>query len=115
MLKRTVISFVTLMKNNISFLPNSLVIILLVLILLGTGMLDSVSKCFAQYPWIQKEANMPTGRWELSTCVVDGKIYAIGGAGPVYQALGTVEVYEIPGIPPKPRCPPQDRGYPPAW
>jgi N-acetylneuraminic acid mutarotase len=36
---------------------------------------------------------MPTGRWELSTCVVDGKIYAIGGAGPVYQALDTVEVY----------------------
>jgi hypothetical protein len=22
---------------------------------------------------------MPTGRWELSTCVVDGKIYVIGG------------------------------------
>jgi N-acetylneuraminic acid mutarotase len=37
---------------------------------------------------------MPTGRWELSTCVVDGKIYAIGGAGPVYQALRTVEVYD---------------------
>jgi N-acetylneuraminic acid mutarotase len=39
-------------------------------------------------------ADMPTGRWELSTCVVDGKIYAIGGAGPVYQALRTVEVYD---------------------
>ena len=38
-------------------------------------------------------ADMPTGRWELSTCVVDGKIYAIGGAGPVYQALRAVEVY----------------------
>jgi N-acetylneuraminic acid mutarotase len=37
---------------------------------------------------------MPTGRWELSTCVVDGKIYAIGGAGPVYQALRSVEVYD---------------------
>jgi N-acetylneuraminic acid mutarotase len=37
---------------------------------------------------------MPTGRWELSTCVVDGKIYAIGGAGPVYQALRTVEAYD---------------------
>ena len=43
--------------------------------------------------WIRR-ADMPTGRWELSTCVVDGKIYAIGGAGPVYQALGTVEVYD---------------------
>ena len=39
-------------------------------------------------------SDMPTGRWELSTCVVDGKIYAIGGAGPVYQALRTVEVYD---------------------
>jgi N-acetylneuraminic acid mutarotase len=39
-------------------------------------------------------ADMPTGRWELSTCVVDGKIYAIGGAGPVFQALRTVEVYD---------------------
>ena len=39
-------------------------------------------------------ADMPTGRWELSTCVVDGKIYAIGGAGPVHQALGTVEAYD---------------------
>jgi N-acetylneuraminic acid mutarotase len=37
---------------------------------------------------------MPTGRWELSTCVVDGKIYAIGGAGPVYEALSAVEVYD---------------------
>jgi len=43
--------------------------------------------------WITK-ADMPTGRWELSTCVLDEKIYAIGGAGPVYQALGTVEVYD---------------------
>ena len=39
-------------------------------------------------------ADMPTGRWELSTCVVDGKIFAIGGAGPVHEALGTVEVYD---------------------
>jgi N-acetylneuraminic acid mutarotase len=39
-------------------------------------------------------ADMPTGRWELSTCVVGGRIYAIGGAGPVYQALHTVEVYD---------------------
>ena len=37
---------------------------------------------------------MPTERWELSICVVDGRIYAIGGAGPLYPALGTVEVYD---------------------
>ncbi len=39
-------------------------------------------------------ADMPTPRWEHYTCVVDGKIYVIGGAGPVYEALGTVEVYD---------------------
>ncbi len=47
----------------------------------------------AEGTWIKK-ADMPTGRWELSTCVVYGKIYAIGGAGPVYQALRTVEEYD---------------------
>lgn len=41
--------------------------------------------------WTTK-TNMPMGRWELSTCVVDGKIYAIGGAS-FYQPLRTVEVY----------------------
>jgi len=38
--------------------------------------------------------DMPTGRWDYYTCVVDGKIYAIGGAGPVYEALHSVEVYD---------------------
>ena len=38
--------------------------------------------------------DMPTARWEHYTCVVDGKIYVIGGAAPYYQALGTVEVYD---------------------
>ena len=41
-----------------------------------------------------KRADMPTPRWEHYTGVVDGKIYVIGGAGPVYEALGTVEVYD---------------------
>ena len=30
--------------------------------------------------WTQK-ADMPTARWRLSTSLVDGKIYAIGGVG----------------------------------
>jgi PKD repeat protein len=40
-------------------------------------------------------AEMPTGKWALNTCVVDGKIYAIGG-GTHYGkgALGTVEEYD---------------------
>jgi len=81
------------MKKNITSYQNSSVITLLVLILLGTGMLDLVSTCFAQGPWTQKEADMPTGRWELSTCVVEGKIYAIGGAS-FNQPLPTVEEYD---------------------
>ena len=40
---------------------------------------------------------MPTGRWELSTCVVDGKIYALGGYVPGvtgHLGVATVEVYD---------------------
>ncbi len=61
------------------------------LILIVALSLASISLA-AEDTWTTK-ADMPTVRWELSTCVVDGKIYAIGGAGPVYQALRTVEVY----------------------
>ncbi len=44
--------------------------------------------------WTQK-ADMPTARWNLSTSVVDGKVYAIGGLT-VYRGtdLATVEVYD---------------------
>ncbi|MEE9571500.1 MAG: hypothetical protein V3W20_00455, partial [Candidatus Neomarinimicrobiota bacterium] len=68
------------MKNDTTFYPNSLIKILLIIILNGTGILDIDSTCFAQSPWTKK-ADMPTGRWDPSTCVVYGKIYAIGGAG----------------------------------
>jgi len=64
---------------------------MLSILVLALG-LASVSLA-AEGTWTTK-ADMPTGRWELSTCVVDGKIYAIGGAGPVYQALRTVEEYD---------------------
>jgi hypothetical protein len=38
---------------------------------------------------------MPTGRWELSTCVVDGKIYVIGGMEYwIGSACRTVEEYD---------------------
>ncbi|MBI1930154.1 hypothetical protein HYR99_38625 [Candidatus Poribacteria bacterium] len=42
--------------------------------------------------WMKK-ADMPTPRWDLSTSVVNGKIYAIGGAGHD-GFLGTVEEYD---------------------
>jgi hypothetical protein len=82
------------MQKRIKIYQNSSFIALLILIPLCTGMLDLGSKCFAKNPWVKKETKMPTGRWELATCVVGGKIYAIGGAGPSYQALGTLEVYD---------------------
>ena len=48
----------------------------------------------AEDTWTAK-ADMPTARTHLSTSVVDGKIYAIGGSpGPPWNALSTVEVYD---------------------
>ncbi|MFC1712816.1 sigma-70 family RNA polymerase sigma factor [Candidatus Poribacteria bacterium] len=43
--------------------------------------------------WTEK-ADMPTARNMLSTCVVEGKIYAIGGCTPQNQYFATVEVYD---------------------
>jgi len=41
-----------------------------------------------------KKADMPTGRARLSTSVVDGKIYAIGGSPHRDAEVSTVEVYD---------------------
>ena len=41
-----------------------------------------------------KKADMPTARFFLGTCVVDGKIYAIGGAQRPYVGCATVEEYD---------------------
>jgi len=43
-----------------------------------------------------KKADMPTARYFLGTCVVDGKIYAIGGAPQPHVSLSVVEVYDPP-------------------
>ena len=80
------------MKNKISSFSNSSGIFFLFLIFLGTGSLDFTSTCYAQPSWTQKN-DMPTARWNLSTCVVNGEIYAIGGMGPVWQAMSSVEQY----------------------
>jgi N-acetylneuraminic acid mutarotase len=42
-----------------------------------------------------KKANMPTARGYLSTSVVNGKIYAIGGALQDMASTSTVEVYDL--------------------
>jgi N-acetylneuraminic acid mutarotase len=54
---------------------------------------ETATEASAEGTWTTR-ADMPTGRWEHDTSVVNGEIYVIGGAGPLYQALGTVEVYD---------------------
>ncbi len=63
------------------------------LMLIGLLGLASVSLA-AEGTWATR-ADMPTARWNLRTSVVDGKIYAIGGAS-CYgcAALRTVEAYD---------------------
>ncbi len=77
------------MRNQERFSPFALRLALIVG-LLASGSMGPVE---AQGSWVSR-ADMPTGRWELSTCVVDGLIYAIGGASPVYEASPAVEVYD---------------------
>ena len=59
------------------------------------GLLSLSSNCLAQgYPWTTKSP-MPTGRFWFSCEVVDGKIYAIGGATAAgAPTLATVEEYD---------------------
>jgi N-acetylneuraminic acid mutarotase len=53
----------------------------IIIILFGTGLVSPASICLAQgSPWTTK-ADIPTSRWFLSSCAVNGKIYAIGGVG----------------------------------
>ena len=47
----------------------------------------------ADFVWTQK-AEMPVARYKHSTCVVDGKIYSIGGADPQWNALTRVDEYD---------------------
>ena len=71
------------MKRNFIWILTSLMFI---------GLLGMTSISLAAGGAWTKKADMPTARTDLSTCVVDGKIYAIGGgAGPF---LSTVEVYD---------------------
>jgi N-acetylneuraminic acid mutarotase len=48
-----------------------------------------------EYIWMNK-ADMPTPRWDLSSAVVNGKIYAIGGVSSEYgsKLLSNVEEYD---------------------
>ncbi len=64
-----------------------------------SGFLRMVPVCSAlEYVWTQK-ADMPTPRWNLSTCTMDGTIYAIGGEpteiqGSPWFPISAVEAYD---------------------
>ena len=47
----------------------------------------------ADFVWAQK-AEMPVAKYMHSTCVVDGKIYSIGGADPQWNPLTRVDEYD---------------------
>jgi len=67
-------------------------IFILIALMLVTA-LSLASVCLAQSsPWVQK-ANMPTARWDLASCVVNGVIYALGGSNGG-SALSSVEAYD---------------------
>ncbi len=41
-----------------------------------------------------KKADLPTPRFMMAACTVDGKIYVVGGFSPAGSPLGTMEVYD---------------------
>ena len=69
---------------------------------LCTLLVISVSNLFAEKTWTPR-ADMPTARYNFDTCIVDGKVFAIGGEIEVFGVGGssaavrgpltTVEVY----------------------
>ena len=69
--------------------PQCLMVLFLLAAVIG---LTSVSLA-AEEIWTKK-ADMPTARMLLGTCVLDGKIYAIGGAPRPHVGLSVVEVYD---------------------
>jgi len=63
--------------------------------LILSGVLNIAPMALAAGDTWTMRAKMPTARWGLSTCVVDGKIYAIGGGQNPYSTyMSTVEVYD---------------------
>jgi N-acetylneuraminic acid mutarotase len=74
-------------KHKLSYIALSGVLVIV-------GLMGITSLTLAQgNPWVTK-ANMPTPRALLSTSVVDGIIYAIGGGTGPYSDFSTVEAYD---------------------
>ena len=61
--------------------------------LIGLLVLVSMSLAAEGGTWTKK-ADMPTARTMMATCVVDGKIYAIGGCLHAGRRFSTVEAYD---------------------
>ncbi len=55
----------------------------------------NIGELAAEKTWTQR-ADMPTARYNFGTCVVDGKVFAIGGEIEVFgdRSIATVEVYD---------------------
>ena len=55
----------------------------------------NIGELAAEKTWTQR-ADMPTARYNFDTCIVDGKVFAIGGEIDVFgdRAIATVEVYD---------------------
>ena len=66
------------------------------LIIIALSLEILITSCSFQRSWIRK-ADLPTERWFLTTIVIDGKIYAIGGIGGRSEGLegsARVEMYD---------------------
>jgi len=62
-------------------------------VLIVVGLLGMSAIIKAESGVWTKKADMPTPRWSLSTAVVNGKIYAVGGGDGV-NSFSTVEMYD---------------------
>ena len=80
-------------EENPSHIYTTIGIFKILLVTTNVDGSDEASGSVEIKPWTTR-ADLLTARWEMGISVVDGKIYAIGGAGPIYQALRTVEEYD---------------------
>ncbi len=67
------------MKKNIRSYSIRSAFISIIIILFGTGLVGTASICLAQGNTWTTVADMDVPRYQHSTCVVNGKIYSIGG------------------------------------
>jgi len=58
------------------------------------GLLGMIPTSVAAVDMWEMKSDMPTARWGLATCVVDGIIYALGGTVNPNNPLSTVEAYD---------------------